>query len=71
MFVLLNQLSSGDPIGIDVANIKEFHPEIIIAEGGEEKTGTAVHLYRGQSWIVRQDILDVHRMCQRAKKGEI
>lgn len=71
MFVYLNQLNGGDPICIDVANIREFHPEEIEAEDGEILRGTLIVLYRGDPWIVKQSCYDVHQMCQRAKRGEL
>ncbi|AEZ66202.1 hypothetical protein EXT67_20745 [Pectobacterium atrosepticum] len=68
MFIYLNQLNGEDPICIDVANVREFYPEIIEVEG-KERRGTLVILYRGEPWIVKQSCCDVHQMCQKAKRG--
>lgn len=70
MFVFLNQLKSEDPVCIDVANIREFHPETV--EIGEvECTGTLVILYRGEPWLVKQQCYGVYELCQAAKRGDL
>lgn len=67
MFIIFNQLASGEPIALDVANIKEFHPEVV-----DDKSGTLIHFYRGElPWIVSQDILKVAELCNLAKKGKL
>lgn len=71
MFVYLNQLNGGDPICIDVANIREFHPEQIENEEGNVLKGTLIILYRGEPWIVRQSCYDTLQICQAAKKGTL
>lgn len=70
MFVYLNQLASKEAICIDVANIREFHPEEVEVEG-ESRKGTLITLYRGEPWIVKQSCYDVLQMCQKAKRGEL
>lgn len=70
MFVYLNQLASEEAICIDVANIREFHPEIVEIEGKDRK-GTLITLYNGDPWIVKQSCYDVLQMCQKAKRGEL
>lgn len=70
MFVYLNQLASQEPICLDVANIREFHPEEVEIEGGSRK-GTLITLYRGEPWIVKQSCYDVLQLCQKAKRGEL
>lgn len=68
MFIFLNQLKSEDPICIDVANIREFHPETVKIEE-VERTGTLIILYRGESWLVKQPCYNVYELCQAAKLG--
>lgn len=70
MFVYLNQLASQEPICLDVANIREFHPQVTQVEGTDRK-GTLITLYRGEPWIVKQSCYDVLQICQRAKRGEL
>lgn len=70
MFVYLNQLASEEPIYLDVANIREFHPQVTEVEGKDRK-GTLITLYRGEPWIVKQSCYDVLQMCQKAKRGEL
>lgn len=70
MFVYLNQLRSEDPICIDVANIREFHPEVVKIDD-QDRRGTLITMYRGDPWLVKQSCYDVHQMCQRAKRGEL
>lgn len=67
MFIIFNQLSSGQEIAIDVANIKEFHPEEI-----DGLSGTLIHFYRGEvPWIVSQDVFKVAELCNKAKTGKL
>ena len=70
MFVYLNQLASEEPICLDVANIREFHPQVTEVEGKDRK-GTLITLHRGEPWIVKQSCYDVLQMCQKAKRGEL
>lgn len=71
MFIYLNQLKGEDPVCIDVDNVSVYYPETIVMEDGKERRGTLINLYRGESWIVKQSIYDVHQMCQKAKRGEL
>lgn len=70
MFIMLNQLRSGDPVCIDVNNIKIFMPETIEIDG-LEKDGTLIELYRGTPWIVSQRCYEVHQVANAAKKGTL
>lgn len=68
MFIFLNQLRSGEPVSIDVNNIKLFLPETVIIDG-QERTGTLIELYRGDPWVVSQSQYDVHQVANKAKAG--
>lgn len=68
MFIFLNQLRSGEPVSIDVNNIKNFQPETIEIDGNE-RDGTLIELYRGEPWIVSQRQYEVHQAANKAKAG--
>lgn len=70
MFIMLNQLRSGDPVCIDVNNIKEFVQETIEIEG-KERTGTLIEFYRGTSWVVSQRCYEILVLANKAKAGVI
>lgn len=71
MFVFLNQLSSEEPICIDVANIREFYPEEVEVSDGNTRRGTLIIMYRSEPWIVKQSVNEVFHACQKAKRGEL
>lgn len=70
MFIMLNQLRSGDPVCIDVNNIKDFMPETIDIDD-VERTGTLIELYRGTPWIVSQRCHEVMEVANKAKSGAL
>jgi|AGFT01.1.fsa_nt_gi hypothetical protein len=71
MFIMLNQLRSGDPVCIDVNNIKDFMPETIFIDE-VERTGTLIELYRGgDPWIVSQRCYEVIEVANKAKAGAL
>ncbi|AFH20982.1 hypothetical protein CL97_gp098 [Cronobacter phage CR9] len=71
MFVYLNQLRDDEVVCFDVDNIREFHPQEIEISEGNTKKGTAILLYHGDPWIVKQGVYTVYQMCQKAKRGEL
>lgn len=72
MFVVLNQANSGDPVGIDVRNIKCFFPDEREDDKGISRKSTMIELYDNEvGWLVSQSFMDVVEACQAAKRGGV
>lgn len=67
MLVFLNQLKEDDPVLIDAFNIKECVPDEMENSEGEVVRCTLIHLYKGDPWVVRQPVSEVHELVNKAR----